>query len=204
MRLFHNLTAIRPDGCSRRPAWRKSPPVSHPGPLGCSALGGDTVYTGSVDCCDVDTPATPPAVGDSPRVALGRAGPALGAVAVALLPKCPACWSVYAGLSSLLGLSIALDERYLLPLTCGLLVLSIGALVLQAQRGRGHGPWRLAAGAAVLILLGKFVWASDPCTYAGAAGLLFASLWSRRGPRRPAAAVVALGSSKLTGHAEAR
>lgn len=171
------------------------------GPLRRSALGRDTVYSGAVDCCDVDTTATPPAPGKSARVALGRAGPLLGAVAVALLPKCPACWSVYAGLSSLLGLSIALDERYLLPLTCGLLVLSIGALLLQARRGRGHGPWRLAACAALLILLGKFAWESDPCTYAGAAGLLLASLWSRR---RPAAAAVALGSSELPGHAEAR
>jgi mercuric ion transport protein len=165
---------------------------------------GDTVYSGTVDCCDLDTPATPPAVRGCARFDLGRAGPVLGAVAVALLPKCPACWSVYAGLSSLLGLSIALEPRYLLPLTCGLLVLSIGALVLQARRGRGQGPWRLATCAALLIVLGKFVWESDPCTYLGAAGLLFASFWSRRGPVRGAAGVAALRSSELTGHAQAR
>jgi mercuric ion transport protein len=154
----------------------------------------------------VDTPATPTALGRSVRVDLGRTGPVLSAVAVALLPKCPACWSVYAGLSSLLGLSIALEQRYLLPLTCGLLLLSIGALVLQARRGRGHGPWRLATCAAVLIVLGKFAWENDPCTYAGAAGLLFASLWSRLGPRRtltPVAQVATVGSSELPGHTEA-
>jgi len=152
----------------------------------------------------VDAPASPPSVRGAPRLDLGRVGPALSAVAVALLPKCPACWSVYAGLSSLLGLSIALEERYLLPLSCGLLVLSVGALVLQARRGRGHGPWRLAACGAALILLGKFAWDSDLCTYTGAAGLLYASLWSRRGPPRPAAEGGALGASELTRHAEAR
>ncbi|HKO90046.1 MAG TPA: hypothetical protein VJU61_02775 [Polyangiaceae bacterium] len=156
-----------------------------------------------MDCCDVELPATPPNLPGSARVDLGRVGAALSAIAVALLPKCPACWSVYAGLSSLLGLSIALDERYLLPLSCGLLLLAVGALVVQARRGRGHGPWRLAACAALLILLGKFAWEKDVCTYAGAAALLFASFWSRRG-RRPGPRATAPLASELTGHAEAR
>src|SRR6476620_5070620 len=84
-------------------------------------------YTGIVDCCDVaerDAPeagtgsaladlhdATPglmtpghgtPGQAAMPRGAGWRSGSTLGAIAVALLPKCPACWSAYAGLSSLL------------------------------------------------------------------------------------------------------
>lgn len=101
-----------------------------------------------------------------------------GAIAVALLPKCPACWSAYAGLSSLLGLSFTLDERYLLPLTSALLALAIAALWLQARRGRGYGPWLLAGGAAGATLTGKFVLENDVLMYLGIALLLLASLWS--------------------------
>jgi mercuric ion transport protein len=102
----------------------------------------------------------------------------LGAIAVALLPKCPACWSAYAGLSSLLGLSIALEERYLLPLSSALLALAVFALWLQARRGRGYGPWLLAQGAAGAILVGKFALENDVLMYAGIVSLLLASVWS--------------------------
>jgi mercuric ion transport protein len=101
-----------------------------------------------------------------------------GAIAVALLPKCPACWSAYAGLSSLFGLSIALEERYLLPLTSALLALAVGALWLQARRGRGYGPWLLGCGAASATLGGKFALESDMLMYAGIGSLLLASVWS--------------------------
>jgi len=101
-----------------------------------------------------------------------------GAIAVALVPKCPACWSAYAGLSSLLGLQVALDERYLLPLTSALLALAGAALWLQARRGRGYGPWLLACGAAGATLAGKFALENDALMYAGIGSLLLASLWS--------------------------
>jgi mercuric ion transport protein len=101
-----------------------------------------------------------------------------GAIAVALLPKCPACWSAYAGLSSLLGLSFTLAEGYLLPLTSALLGLAVAALWLQARRGRGYGPWLLACGAAGATLVGKFALESDALLYAGIASLLLASVWS--------------------------
>jgi hypothetical protein len=113
-----------------------------------------------------------------------RAGTVGSAIAVALLPKCPACWSAYAGLSSLLGLSFVVDERYLLPLTSGLLVLALVPLWLQARRGRGHGPWLLACAAAAATLLGKFAVESDVLLYGGLASLLLASLWSRSAPAR--------------------
>jgi mercuric ion transport protein len=110
-----------------------------------------------------------------------------GAIAVALLPKCPACWSAYAGLSSLLGLSFVVEPSYLLPLTSGLLALALVPLWLQARRGRGYAPWLLACAAAAATLLGKFVLESDALLYGGVASLLLASFWSRsaraRSPR---------------------
>jgi hypothetical protein len=107
-----------------------------------------------------------------------RSTSTLGAIAVALLPKCPACWSAYAGLSSLLGLSFVVDQRYLLPLTCALLTLSLAALGLQARRRRRYGPWLLACSAAIATLTGKFAFNQDGLMYAGIGALLLASLWS--------------------------
>jgi len=146
-------------------------------------------YTGIVDCCDVAQRDAPEAVTGSavadmhdatamPRGAGWRSGSTLGAIAVALLPKCPACWSAYAGLSSLLGLSFVVEQRYLLPLTCALLALSLAALGLQARRQRRYGPWLLACAAAIATLTGKFALVHDGLMYAGIGSLLLASLWS--------------------------
>jgi len=101
-------------------------------------------------------------------------------VALALVPKCPACWSVYAGLSSWLGLSIALEPRYLLPLTCISLGLAVGFLGLSARRARGVAPFMLGAVAAALVVIGKFAAESPATVYAGIVLLLAASFWSRR------------------------
>ena len=133
-----------------------------------------------MDCCNVDSPEPLPPTGtpDTPGSRWRRAGTLGGAVAVALLPKCPACWSAYAGLSSLLGLSFVVESRYLFPLTSALLALAVAGLWVQARRGRGHGPWRLASAAAGATLLGKFGIESDTLMYAGLGSLLLASLWS--------------------------
>ena len=125
------------------------------------------------------------------RASWRRAGTVGSAIAVALLPKCPACWSAYAGLSSLLGLSFVVEQRYLLPLTSGLLVLALVPLWLQARRGRGYAPWLLACGAALATLLGKFALESDALLYGGIASLLLASLWSRSARLRPPSAALA-------------
>jgi mercuric ion transport protein len=101
-----------------------------------------------------------------------------GAIAVALLPKCPACWSAYAGLSSLLGLSFVVETRYLLPLTSALLGLCVCALALQARAGRGHGPWLLGLLASAGVLTGKFMLDSQLCMYTAVAGLALAASWS--------------------------
>lgn len=143
----------------------------------------------TVDCCDVE-PAPPRSARTRGSAARHwqRRGTLLGTIAVALLPKCPACWSVYAGLSSVLGLSFVVRERYLLPLTAGLLTLSLLALwsSLRQRRGllqslrAGLGPWLLACAGALATLAGKFALDRELLLYGGLATLLLASLWSSR------------------------
>jgi hypothetical protein len=117
-------------------------------------------------------------------------------VALALVPKCPACWSVYAGLSSWLGLSIAIEAHYLLPLTCVSLGLAVGFLGLSARRARIVTPFLLGAVAAALVVIGKFAAESQPMVYAGLALLLAASFWSRR-RCRPRSLLQAPGEAAL-------
>jgi mercuric ion transport protein len=73
-----------------------------------------------------------------------------------------------------------MEARYLLPLTCASLGAAVGFLGWQAHRGRGTGPLALGAVAAALVVVGKFVVASDAAVYAGIGALLAASWWSRR------------------------
>src|SRR2546427_1723540 len=94
----------------------------------------------------------------------------LPAIGTALVPglTCPACWPGYAALLSALGLGFIPTAPYLLPLTVGFLVVALGALAFRAE---GGVPLVLGLVAAVIILLGKFVFESNPVTYMGA-GLL--------------------------------
>jgi hypothetical protein len=111
---------------------------------------------------------------------------ALPSVGVSLLPKlaCPACWPAYAGLLTSLGLGFLISVAYLLPLTAGFLVLALAAMAFRARDRDGYGPFVLGSVAAAGVLIGKFVWESNPIMY-GAAGLLVISslwnTWPRRG-----------------------
>lgn len=136
----------------------------------------------------------------------------IAAVGVALLPKCPACWSVYAGLSSLLGVSFVLEPALLLPLTLTSLALALASLWLKARRSSAHGSLRSVASSArryatfavgvasaLMVWGGKFVLNSELLTWFGLLGLIVASLEARRGgPREVARA------SELPEHAQAR
>lgn len=108
------------------------------------------------------------------------------AALVALLPKCPACWSVYAGLSSLLGVSIALDARYLEPLTLAALGVASFGVALRLSRS-GPLPLMLALASSLGIWLGKFVLHADMLAYGCSGGLVLAALAARRTRGRPAA-----------------
>ena len=131
-----------------------------------------------LDCCSSPPPESTRSAKAASRH--GRLGATCAAIAIALLPKCPACWSVYAGLSSVLGLSIALEPRYLVPLTAGSMALAVGGLWLRARRGGGYGPSVLGALMAASVLIGKFLLENQPWTYVSLLGLVVAALWSSR------------------------
>lgn len=111
---------------------------------------------------------------------LSRAGTVLGTVGVALLPKCPACWSVYAGLSGWLGLGIALDEDALLPLTLVCLGLTLLVLASGARRSGRYVPLLCAGLAAAGVYVGKFRVDSPLLSHASLAVLVLAALLGRR------------------------
>ena len=104
---------------------------------------------------------------------------------VSMLPKlaCPACWPAYAGLLTSVGLGFLISAVYLLPLTVAFLVLALGALVFRAKQRRGYNPLLLGIVASSGVLLGKFVWESNPIMYAAIGLLVVSSLWNTR-PRR--------------------
>lgn len=102
------------------------------------------------------------------------------AVGVSLLPKlaCPACWPAYAGLLSAIGLGFLTDTAYLLPLTAVFLVVAVGTLGFRANQRRGYAPFALGVVAGMLVVIGKFVFESDPAMYGGIGLLIAASFWN--------------------------
>lgn len=107
-------------------------------------------------------------------------------IVLSVLPvgACPACWPVYAGVVSALGLTVLLQQAYLMPITALFLLIAVGTLILR--RRRGFGPCALGVAAAATILTGKFALESDPVTFAGVGLLVLASVWNAW-PRRVAA-----------------
>lgn len=130
------------------------------------------------------------------RSSVGRLAGMVPALGVGLLPVgfCPACWPIYAGLASALGLGFLMDAQYLLPITGAALLVALAALAFRARRRRGYGPFAVGLAASVLILIGKFALASDIVLYAALTVLVGASLWNAW-PKRNATAVAA-GCSK--------
>jgi mercuric ion transport protein len=101
-------------------------------------------------------------------------------IAFAFLPKlaCPACWPAYAGLLSSVGLGFLLDTAYLFPLTVVFLILAAGALAFRARTRRGYGPLGVGLAAALVVLVGKFVFDSNTAMYGGIGLLIAASVWN--------------------------
>ena len=110
---------------------------------------------------------------------------ALPGVGFSMLPKlaCPACWPAYAGLLTSIGLGFLISAVYLFPLTVAFLVLALGAMVFRARERHGYSPFWLGTIAASGVLIGKFVWESNPTIYAAIGLLVMASLWNTW-PRR--------------------
>ncbi|MBN9659086.1 MAG: hypothetical protein J0H49_12955 [Acidobacteria bacterium] len=105
---------------------------------------------------------------------------AVPGVVLSVLPfgGCPACWPLYAGLLTTLGLGFLLSSVYLLPLTALFLFLSVAVLTFQARARRGYGPFVLGLIAAMGILWGKFSLESNVLAYAGVGLLIGSSLWN--------------------------
>jgi hypothetical protein len=82
-----------------------------------------------------------------------------------------------------MGLTFLLKTAYLLPLTAGLLVAAVGSLAFRADRRRGYGPFAIGLAAATLLLVGKFIFNSNPIMYVSAGVLFSASIWNAW-PRR--------------------
>ena len=104
----------------------------------------------------------------------------LPGIGLAFVPKlaCPACWPVYGALLGSVEMGFLLDASYLLPLTVAFLAIAVGALAFRAQSRRGYGPFAAGLAATAAILLGKFVFGSDPVVYSGVALLVAASVWN--------------------------
>ena len=105
---------------------------------------------------------------------------AIPTLGVALLPvgACAACWPVYAGLLSSIGLGFTLDTTYLLPLMTAALLLALFSLAYHARARRGYGPLGLGVVAVGFIMVGKFALQSDAMLYFGLASLISASIWN--------------------------
>ena len=77
-----------------------------------------------------------------------------------------------------MGLAFLMETAYLLPLTGFFLLVSVGALGIRARQRRGYGPFVVGIAAAVLLLVGKFVFDSNVAVYGGIAVLIVASGWN--------------------------
>jgi mercuric ion transport protein len=93
---------------------------------------------------------------------------------------CPACWPLFAGLVSWMGLSFLLSEKYLPPLTAVCLALAMAALGYSAFRQRRYGPLLLAMVGAALIVAGIFVLDAIAVTLCGAVVLVTSFVWNSR------------------------
>jgi len=115
----------------------------------------------------------------SGRIGTGakKLAPSLG-VAMLLPFKCPACWPLYLGLLSSLGIGVAAVKPYIAPLATALLAVSVAPLAYGAKTRNGYGPLILGVAASAAILFYLFAMPLKPVFYAGAVLLVSASIWS--------------------------
>ncbi len=108
-------------------------------------------------------------------------------VVAALLPNvtCPACWPVYAGVLSSLGLGFLMQGDYFYLVVGVLLAFSLFSLFYKAKSRHGLGPFLLGCLATATILSGKLYLTYNYVLYTGAAILIAASLWNNW-PKRKA------------------
>ena len=105
---------------------------------------------------------------------------ALPGMGAALLPNatCPACWPIYAGILSSLGLGFLMTGPYFYLFIGILLSLSLFSLAYKAKTRRGYLPFWIGLVSAIIIIAGKQFVLSDYVFYSGALLLIIASIWN--------------------------
>lgn len=105
---------------------------------------------------------------------------ALPGIGAALLPKaaCPACWPLYAGILSSLGLGFLMTGPYFYLFIGILLGASLSSLAYKARTRRGYLPFWVGLLSASIIVAGKYFALSDYVFYSGALLLVIASIWN--------------------------
>src|SRR5437879_1117318 len=95
----------------------------------------------------------------------------LPAVGLALLPKiaCPGCWPAYTAALAAMGINFVDYTPFLLPATIVFLLITLGSLALLARRRGRAEPFLLGLAGSAVVLVGKFVIATDPIMYVGIA-----------------------------------
>jgi len=111
------------------------------------------------------------------RAKVKTLAPSLGVAALAPF-KCPACWPLYLGLLSSLGIGVSAVKPYIAPLATALLAVSVAPLAYGAKTRNGYGPLILGVAASAAILFYLFAMPLKPVFYAGAVLLVSASVWN--------------------------
>ncbi len=106
------------------------------------------------------------------------------AVALALLPKCPACWPAYAAFASSLGLGFLFESVYLAPLTLLFLILAVVNSGSRKESRPRYAHLAVEVFGASIVLVGKFLLDSRSIAFGGTACLIAGALWSLW-PQRP-------------------
>jgi hypothetical protein len=102
------------------------------------------------------------------------------AVAMALVPKCPACVAVYFGFLSAYGIDRWAPD-YLWPLTYLLFGASVAFLGYRAWRLASYAPFVVALAGASTLALARAADASAIVVWTGCALFLVGAFWSARG-----------------------
>ncbi len=100
------------------------------------------------------------------------------AAGLAALPFCPACFPMYAGIFTALGLTPLSLTGVQATLTLAFLAVSLAALAFRARARRGYTPLAVGCLASLVVLTGKFGLGLDAMTYTGIALLVLASIWN--------------------------
>ena len=112
-------------------------------------------------------------MGAGPLHAVGHRG-----LAVAFFPKCPLCWAAYLSVFGIAGAARIPYPGWLYPLLALMLVVHL-LLALRRVPQSGAGPFALALGGAVTLLVGRhYAPFGDGMLIAGILLIAAGSLWS--------------------------